>query len=177
VDQQKRVRNPDSREGFHQLLMLHEQANNDVVAAYRWIAAQPFVDSKRIVVAGGSFGGIQTLLTAERDVTEHLGVKCFVAMAPAAQSWKNPNWAGKLGSAVDTARASIFILQARNDYDLGPSEQLGPRLVAKGFPNRYKIFPPHGDPHDHAQGHAGFYTDPAAWGDDMRSFLHDCGAI
>ncbi len=176
MDQQKHVRNPDSREGFHQLLALHERANNDVVAAYRWIATQPFVDSKRIVVAGGSFGGIQTLLTAERDSTEHLGVKCFVAMAPAAQSWRNPNWASTLSSAVDKARAPIFILQAQNDYDLGPSEKLGPRLTAKVFPNRYKIFPAHGDPNDHQQGHAGFYTDPEAWGDDVRSFLHDCGA-
>ncbi len=76
---------------------LHERANDDVVAAYSWIAQQPFVDRKRIVVAGGSFGGIQALLTAQRDARDGLGVKCIVSMSPAAESWGNRNWAG--GSA------------------------------------------------------------------------------
>ena len=174
-DEQRRVSDPKSAAGFARLVALHERANDDVVAAYRWIAAQPYVDASRIVVAGGSFGGIQTLLTAERDGRERLGVKCFVAMAPAAQSWENPNWAGRLTTAIDAARAPIFLAQARNDYSLGPSEVLGPRVDAKGPPSRHAVFPPHGDPGNPAQGHGGFFSDPQAWGDAVLAFLHDCG--
>ncbi|HZP65040.1 MAG TPA: prolyl oligopeptidase family serine peptidase [Rudaea sp.] len=176
-DEQKRIREQRSPAGFHALMELHEHADDDVVAAYQWIAHQPFADAKHIVVAGASYGGIQALLAAERDPREHLGVKCVVAMSPAAESWGNPHWAQRLGDAVDAARAPIFLLQAQNDYSLGPSESLGPRIDAKGGANRHKVFPAHGDPNDHTQGHAGFFADAGAWGDDVLKFLHDCGEI
>ena len=177
MDEQRRIRDPRSPEGFGEIVALHERANDDTVAAYEWIAHQAYVDAKRIVVSGGSFGGIQVLLTAERDGRQHLGVKCFVAMSPAAQSWRNPNWDPRLSAAADAARAPIFLLQAQNDYDLGVTEVLGPRIDAKGFPNRHKLFPPHGDPNDHQQGHGGFFSDPSAWGDDVVKYLRDCGAM
>ena len=176
-DEQKRILDQRSPAGFERLMQLHTLANDDVVAAYRWIARQPFVDAKRIVVAGGSFGGIQALLSAERDANEHLGVKCVVAMAPAAESWGNPNWGKRLATAVDAARAPILLLQAQNDFSLGPSEVLGPRVDAKGGANRHKVLPAHGDPADHAQGHGGFFADPAAWSDDVLAFLHACGEL
>jgi carboxymethylenebutenolidase len=180
VDQQKAIANGGGSwpAKFRQVVALHERANDDVVAAYRWLRAQPFVDPKRIVVAGGSFGGIQTLLTAERDAREGLGVKCFVAMSPAAMSW-NPLWAERLTRAVQSARAPIFLLQAQNDFNLGPSEVLGPRIDAKGAPNRHRIFPIHllpgGDPNDHQQGHGAFFMDPDAWEKEVLAYLHDCG--
>lgn len=174
-DEQKKIQNQTSAAGFRQVVALHERADDDVIAAYRWIAQQSYADKGRIVVAGGSYGGIQALLAAERDGREHLGVKCFVAMSPAAESWGNPNWAGRLSQAVAAATAPIFLLQARNDYNLGPSEVLGPRIDAKGFPNRHKILPVHGDPSDHAQGHGGFFSDSSAWDTDVVSYLHDCG--
>jgi polyhydroxybutyrate depolymerase len=174
-DEQKLIHNQKSPAGFRQLVALHERANDDVIAAYQWIARQPWVDPKRIVVAGGSFGAIQTLLTAERDGREHLGVKCFVAMSPAGESWGNPNWAGRLETAIDAAHAPIFLMQAQNDFNLGPSEVLGPRIDAKGPPNRHKVFPAHGDPSDQAQGHGAFFSDPTAWSDEVLAYLHDCG--
>ncbi len=176
-DEQKKVENSLSPAGFRQLAALHERANDDVVAAYLWIAQQSYVDRKRIVVAGGSFGGIQALLTAQKDGRDGLGVKCIVAMSPAAESWENPNWAGRLGEAVAEAKAPIFLLQASNDYNLGPSEVLGPRIDAKGFPNRHRIFPAHGDASDHAQGHGGFFSDPQAWSGELLKYVHDCGAM
>lgn len=121
-DEQRLIGNPRSPSGFRDIVALHERANHDTVAAYSWIAHQPYADPKRIVVSGGSFGGIQVLLMAERDGREHLGVKCFVTMSPAAQSWRNPNWDPRLSTAVDAARAPIFLLQAQNDYDLGVTE-------------------------------------------------------
>jgi|GEM_PF-234286 len=174
--EQKQIQDPKSAAGFAKIVALHERANDDVVAAYEWIAKQPYVDPKRIVVAGGSFGGIQALLTAQRDARDGLGVKCVVSMSPAAEGWSTSNWADRLGKAVAAAKAPIFLLQASNDYSLGPSEALGPRIDAKGFPNQHKLFPAHGDAHDHVQGHVGFMSDPSAWSAEMLKFVHDCGA-
>ena len=176
-DEQKNIPNQNSAAGFKQVAALHERANDDVIAAYKWVAQLPFVDRTRIVIAGGSYGGIQTLLAAERDGRDHLGVKCFVAMSPASESWGNANWAPRLTAAIDAAHAPIFLLQAENDFNLGPSHVLGPRIDAKGPPNRHKIFPPHGDPADHSQGHAGFFSDPSAWSTDVLDFLHACGEL
>ena len=67
------------------ILALHERANEDVVNAYKWLIAQPFADKRRIVVGGGSYGGIQTLLTAEQNARQNLGIAAFVAMSPAAE--------------------------------------------------------------------------------------------
>ena len=176
VDEQKLVREQRSPAGFRKIVALHEGANEDVIAAYNWIARQPYVDAKRIVVAGGYFGGIQALFTGERDKVDILGVKCLVVMAPAAESWANPHWAGRLTTAVVNARAPIFLLQASDDFSMGPSEVLGPRLEAKGFPNRHKIFPSRGGPDD-AKKPGTFISDAAAWGDDVLAYLHDCGEM
>jgi polyhydroxybutyrate depolymerase len=174
VYEQKLIRDQGSPAGFQKVMALHERANDDVVAAYNWIARQDFVDPKRIVVSGSSFGAVQSLLLAERDGAEVVGVKCIVAMAPASESWANPNWATKLTSAVDAARAPIFLMQASNDSSLGPDTVLGPRLERKGFPNRHKTFPA---PSDHTQGPGAFFYDPRSWGDDLLAFLHDCGEM
>ncbi|MFO1519095.1 MAG: prolyl oligopeptidase family serine peptidase [bacterium] len=169
------------RENAGQTVKLHERANDDVVAAYKWLKGQSFVDPKRIVVAGGSYGGIQTVLTSERDAREKLGVRAFIPMSPAAMSWKNPVWAVRLSQAVRNSKAPIFLMQAQNDYNLGPSEVLGPLVDAKGFPSRHKIFPIHvlpgGDPNDHRQGHGKFFGDPSAWQADVLQYLKDCGVI
>src|SRR4029453_9828424 len=179
-DEQKEVRamfGGRKRLAFQQVTKLHERANDDVAAAFRWLKTQSVVDPKRIVVAGGSFGGIQTVLTAERDARLNLGVKCFVAMSPAPMSW-SPGWAARLSQAVRNSKAPIFLLQAQNDYNLGPSQVLGPQVDAKGFPSRHKIFPTHvlpgGDPNDHQQGHGKFFGDPSAWQEDVLNYLKDC---
>jgi carboxymethylenebutenolidase len=164
------------------ILKLHERANDDVVAALQSLKKLSFVDAKRIVVAGGSYGGIQTMLTAERDGKQGLGVKCFVAMSPAAMSWGQGGlWGPRLTEAVKTSKAPIFLLQAQNDYNLGPSEVVGPVVDAKGFPSRHKVFPPHlvpgMDPDDHRQGHGKFFGDTSAWQEDVLGYLKDCGVL
>ncbi|HEX3727119.1 MAG TPA: prolyl oligopeptidase family serine peptidase, partial [Pirellulales bacterium] len=57
---------------------LHELYNLDVVAAVEWLKQQPQVDSRRLVMSGVSYGGIQTLLSAEKG----LGIRAFVPFAP-----------------------------------------------------------------------------------------------
>ena len=122
---------------------LQDVYNEDVVAAITWIKEQPFVDKKHIVVTGCSYGGIQTLLTAEQN----LGVSVFVSFAPAAMSWANVELQKRLLTAVRAAKAPVFLLQAENDYNLGPSEVLGPVIRARSFLNRAKVYPAFGTTH------------------------------
>src|SRR5436305_7038425 len=151
---------------------LQDVYNQDVVAAIRWIQEQPFVDRKHIVVTGCSYGGIQTLLTAEQN----LGVSAFVSFAPGAMSWANVELRNRLLTAVRAAKAPVFLIQAENDYNLGPSEVLGPVIRAQGFLNRAKVYPAFGTTHQ--EGHAGFACweeGIAIWGPDVLDFLAQAG--
>jgi dienelactone hydrolase len=120
-----------------------------------------------MAMTGISFGGIQTLLTAEKG----LGIRAFVAFAPAAQSW-NPVLAERLKQAVRQAQAPILIIQAQNDYSVEPGEVLGVELRKKGFPNAAKIYPPFGT--SAQDGHWGFGARRdgiAVWALDVKAFL------
>src|SRR5262245_39421054 len=44
----------------------HDEYNADVVAAVAWLKEQPFVDPNCIIVTGVSYGGIQTMITAQK---------------------------------------------------------------------------------------------------------------
>jgi dipeptidyl aminopeptidase/acylaminoacyl peptidase len=147
----------------------HEKANRDVVAAVAWLKEQPYVKKNDLVMSGISYGGIQTVLTAEKG----LGIKAFVPFAPAAMSWKgNPLLRERLLTAVKKAKAPMFLLQAKNDYNLGPSEVLGAELEKKGAPNRSEIFAAFGDPKNPQDGHGGFAVrGSAVWGDEVLLFV------
>lgn len=141
-------------------------ANEDVVAALNWLKAQPEIDANRIVVSGCSFGGIQTLLTAEKG----LGVRAFIAFAPAAQSWRNGAVAEMLESALKRAKAPVFILQAKNDYSTEPTMVLG--KIAKSKGGRAQIYPQFGTTPQ--EGHWDFATTGAGiavWGEDVLRFI------
>lgn len=150
-------------------IRLHEKANLDVVAALAWLREQPFVARDKIIVSGISYGGIQTVLTAEKG----LDVKAFVAFSPAAMSWKgNPPLRDRLLAAIKQAPAPVFLLQAENDYNLGPMELLGGELKRKGAPNRAKLYPAFGDKDNPKDGHGGFAVRGAGvWGADVLEFL------
>ncbi|MGB7845374.1 MAG: prolyl oligopeptidase family serine peptidase [Candidatus Acidiferrum sp.] len=146
---------------------LQELYNKDVEAAVAWLKEQKWVDAQHIAMTGISFGGIQTILTAEKG----LGIRAFLAFAPAAQSW-NPVLAERLKRAVRQARAPMFIIQAQNDYSVEPSKVLGAELEKKGPPNRVKIYPTFGSTTQ--EGHWGFGSHGdgiAMWAPDVNAFL------
>jgi dienelactone hydrolase len=155
-----------------EVIALHEEASHDVEAALAWLKARPEVDAQRIVMSGVSFGGIQTLLAAEKGQ----GVRAFVAFAPGAMSWR---WVqglkGRLEQAVREAKAPVLIVQAENDYDLSPSRALGPALEQAGK-GRSVVFPAYGT--SAQDGHGGFACRPegtAIWGPTVLGFFR--GAI
>lgn len=148
------------------VVQAHQSANEDVVAAMNWLKIQPEVDPNRIVVSGCSFGGIQTLLTAEKG----LGARAFIAFAPAAQSWGNEGLDQRLEDAVRDAKAPVFILQAKNDYSTEPAEVLG--KIAKKHAGNARIYPGFGKTPQ--QGHWDFATTSTGievWGEDVLQFI------
>ena len=152
------------------IIALHEAANRDVEAALAWLKSRPDVDPARIVMSGVSFGGIQTLLAAEKD----LGVRAFAAFAPGAMSWR---WVtgldARLEAAAQNAKAPVLIVQAQNDFNLAPSQVLGP-LLEKAGKGRAVVFPAFGT--TEAEGHGAFARQRegvAVWGDTVMGFFKD----
>ena len=148
---------------------LHEIYNQDVALAAAWLARQPYVDAQKMAMSGLSYGGIQTLLAAEKG----MGMRAFVAFAPGAMSWAaNPRLGTRLVTAVRAAQSPVFLLQAQNDYSLSPYEILGAELRKKGGANQARLYPAYGVSHE--EGHAGFATKPEGigrWGGDVTRFL------
>jgi carboxymethylenebutenolidase len=144
-----------------------EKENDDVASAIAWTKAQPYVDGARVSVAGCSFGGIHTLLAAERPQ----GLHAAVDFAGASMSWaSSPLLQQRLGAAVQHAQVPVFFVQAQNDFDTTPSLTLSQEMDAAHEPNQVEIFPPHGK--THMAGHAHFCNHGMAeWGDDVLAFL------
>ena len=149
------------------MVELQEAAVEDVVAALAYLKSLPLVDPQRIAMSGCSYGGIQTLLAGERE----LGIRALVPFAPGAMSWEeNQPLHGRLRSAIDKAKAPVFLIQAQNDYDLGPSHALSEEAAKNHKDFRSKIYPPFGSgPQD---GHGKFCsTATDVWGQDVLTFL------
>lgn len=154
-------------------IVLHDKANEDVAAALEWIKAQPYVDKNRIFISGVSYGGIQTLISAEKLT----GVRGFISFAPGAMSWRSVDLQKRLLQAVDHAGAPVFILQAANDYNTGPVKVLGEALRKKGGLNRSHLYPRFGAEDDHQRGHGSFATwnlGTEIWGADVLAFMDSC---
>ena len=77
-----------------------------------WLRRQSFVMPGRIATMGNSFGGIITVLAAER-----IPYCAVVDAAGGAQTW-SPELSKRLAASVTQAQAPIFFFQAENDYDL-----------------------------------------------------------
>jgi carboxymethylenebutenolidase len=139
---------------------------NDQLSGLAWLRKQDFVQPNRIAVAGNSFGGIETVLGAER------GAYCAaVASAAGAQSWAQaPELQSLMNRAVRNATTPIFFFQAANDYDLSPSRTLSTMMENAGKAYKVKIYPPYGS--SPADGHTFGYFGAALWADDVFQFLN-----
>jgi carboxymethylenebutenolidase len=150
------------------VVRLHEEYNWDVVAAVEWLKRRPFVDQQNLVMSGCSYGGIQTLLTAEKG----LGLRAFVPFAPASKSWINTELRQRLTETVRNSKAPLFLIQAQNDFSLGPSEVLGPLIKRIDARNQARIYPHYGTTPQ--EGHWAFATKEGGiviWGPDVLAFF------
>jgi carboxymethylenebutenolidase len=138
---------------------------DDQLAALAWLRRQPFIQPKRIAVAGNSFGGVETVLAAEREP-----FCAAIDAAGGAESWAEaPELRRVMERAVRNARAPIFFFQAENDFDLTPTKVLSAAMKDAGRPFQMKIYPPFGtSPSD---GHSFPYLGSSIWASDVFSFL------
>jgi dienelactone hydrolase len=138
---------------------------NDQLAALAWLRKQTFVQADRIAVAGNSFGGIETVLGAER------GNYCAaIDSAGGAQSWAEaPELRSLMTRAVRNSKTPIFFFQAANDFDLSPSKTLSAALKEAGKSYEVRIYPAYGS--SPQEGHTFGYFGSSIWADDVFRFL------
>lgn len=127
----------------------------DVLAAGRWLAAQPQVDPDRIGIWGGSWGGYLTALALARDsslfasgVDLH-GVHSLLrpvpdSLSPDAQAQaRRLQWESSPLSAIDTWRSPVLLIHGDDDRNVAFSQSvlLARELAARRIPFRELVFP------------------------------------
>jgi carboxymethylenebutenolidase len=125
------------------LVRLHETEQlNDQLAGLAFAKTLPFVDKRKIVVAGCSFGGIQTLLAAER--ASSAGFRAAMPISPAAQTWAfNPQLQARMKKAVRQIDIPVFLIMPPKDANLDPARVLGAEAARAGKKQfKTKIYPP-----------------------------------
>jgi carboxymethylenebutenolidase len=127
---------------FSLAIKLHETSQlQDQMAALAFLKSQPGIDAGRIALIGISFGGIQTMLMAERAD----GIKAALNFAGAAMMWeKSPEVAAWLQKGVADVKVPIYFIQAENDFSIKPSLVLSEEMKKLGKPYALKIYPPRG---------------------------------
>jgi carboxymethylenebutenolidase len=153
-------------------IALHETHLEDLLAALAYLKQLSDVDPQRIVVAGCSYGGIQTVLAVEANAEQKLGLRAAIHFAGGAMSWRSFSLRDRMVRAIRKATVPVLFIQAENDYDLGPSRTLAYELERLGKPHKLLIFPPYGN--THAEGHGVFCSQGVnVWGPAVSSFLDD----
>jgi dienelactone hydrolase len=136
---------------------------SDHMAAFEWLRQQSFVQPGRAATMGNSFGGIITVLGAER-----IGYCAAVDAAGGAQTW-SPELRARMVAAVEKSQAPIFFFQAENDYTLAPTNILGEAMRKAGKPSVVKIYPAFGRSAE--EGHSFTWRSSQAWAGDVFRFL------
>ncbi len=135
----------------------------DIEAAAKWLRAQEWVDSTRIGVYGGSFGGFATLSAVSRlpeywaAAVDLVGPSNLVTFAKAVPpTWRRlmARWVGDPEtevdflmerspiSYVDQITTPLFVIQGANDPRVvqAESDQIVDRLRARGVDVRYDVY-------------------------------------
>ncbi|HRN73419.1 MAG TPA: prolyl oligopeptidase family serine peptidase [Ginsengibacter sp.] len=130
----------------------------DIRAAGKWLAAQPFVDAKRIGLYGGSYGGYLTAAGLGKDsdlfaagvdisgVHSEMPAKQYTTNfehAPDAAMADSVAWHSSPISFVDTWESPVLLIHADDDRSVQFSESvdLYNRLVRKGVYTESLVIP------------------------------------
>jgi carboxymethylenebutenolidase len=149
-----------------QLALMTGDHLQDARAGLSFLKNLPYVDARRVAVAGHSFGGQLTLLEASRDRS----VRAAVTFGAAAASWDgSPELRDRMLEALDVLFVPVMLIQAANDYSLSPSRAMESELSRLSKPHVRKIYPAFGD--TQALGHNFLYFDIARWEQDVFAFL------
>jgi carboxymethylenebutenolidase len=147
------------------LRLLETDHLNDQIAALEWLRKQDFVAKSHIAAIGNSFGGIETVLGAEKEQ-----YCAAVDASGGAESWAlAPQLQTVMIRAVSNSKAPIFFFQAANDYDVRPSSVLYQAMKKNGKLAEMEIYPEFGK--GTQEGHSFAYMGSSVWADDVFRFL------
>jgi carboxymethylenebutenolidase len=115
-----------------QLVLMTTDHLQDALAALSFLENLPYVDVRRVAVAGHSFGGQLTLLEASRDPT----VRAAVTFGAAAGAWDgSPELRDHLLETLRGLAMPVMLIQAANDYSLSPSSAMDRELTRLSKPH------------------------------------------
>jgi len=118
--------------------LLETEQLADQLAALEFVKQLPFVDAERIVVAGCSYGGIESLLGAESGA----GYSAAISISPGALMWdRNEFLRNRMVKAVSRTNIPVLLIQPPMDASLGPSRVLGAAATRAGKPLTVKVYP------------------------------------
>jgi len=150
------------------MVSLLEEQLQDQLAAFDYLRTLPFVDPTRLATFGCSFGGIQTMLAAEKGA----GLRAAVNFAGAAMNWERSAVVReRMVKAAQSARIPVYLIQAENDFSLGPTRVLSEVMTEHGKPHRAQIFPAFGTTNQEGHGFCG--QGSTIWAGPVFSFLRE----
>jgi carboxymethylenebutenolidase len=169
VDQTKFIARAQGRDAANRLVvhLLETEQLRDQLAGLAFLQKLPYVDRDRIVVAGCSFGGIETLLGAE----SRAGFKAAISVSPGALTWeRNDYLRSRLIQAVRRMEIPVLIIQPAHDASLGPGRVLGREAASAGTPVTTRVYPATGTAKE--QGHCfGGANGMHVWAEDAKAFF------
>ncbi len=147
--------------------LLETEQLKDQLAALEFVKQLPFVDARKIVVAGCSFGGIQTLLGAASGA----GYRAAVSISPGALSWDRSEYLQtRLIQAVRNVGIPVLLIQPAGDASLAPSRVLGAEAARLKKPVTVKVYPATG-PESEQRHCFGGASGMHVWAEDAQAFL------
>jgi dipeptidyl aminopeptidase/acylaminoacyl peptidase len=136
-----------------------EDAVRDIGALLDWIATDPRLDAKRVLVQGGSYGGYMVLASLVhysdrlRGGIDVVGISDFITFLNNTESYRRELRRSEYGDERDPAmraylqkisplanaersRAPLFVVHGKNDprVPVGEAEQIAARVRANGQP-------------------------------------------
>jgi carboxymethylenebutenolidase len=149
--------------------LLATEQFRDQLSGLVFAAKLPVVDSDRIVVAGCSFGGIQSLLGAINGV----GYRASISISPAALSWDQGEPLRRLlTQTVGRIDIPVLLIQPAKDASLAPSRVLGAEAVRLRKPLTTKVYPATGP--EKEQSHCfGGASGMHVWAEDAKAFFRE----
>jgi dienelactone hydrolase len=167
MDELRQVRREQGTAAWSQRMVdLLEEQVEDQLAGLGYLTGQTYVDRTRLAIAGCSFGGVQTVLAAERNP----GIRAAIDFSGGAHFWQSsPALRDRLVRAARQITVPMLFIQAANDYDLAPSYTLGGELERLGRQAQIWIYPAFGVTAE--EGHSFCGRGASIWGPDVLAFL------
>jgi dienelactone hydrolase len=165
LDAEEKARGIDASMRLTARLLETDQLE-DVRAAVEYVRTRRDVDPSRVAVFGSAFGGMLSVLAAER--VPH--IKASISANPGGQAWaRNAEIRDLLRQSVRKAAVPIFFFQGANDIDLTPAQELAAEMGRAGKPVVRKIY--RGDGQKSNDGHTIAGSAPELWEKDVLEFL------